>query len=353
MTDVFAIQDEICQAIVDQLRIDLVHDQPLIRQRTADVEAYNYCLKGRYHFIKLTPESLAKSKDYYERAIAIDPYYAIAWCRLARYYNMMGYLGFMPSKKAHELAFSAAMKAMELDELLPEAHAVAAVIKARDFNWIESERLFCRALELEPNSPDNWNSYSFFYLVPAGRLDEAVTASRKALELDPLSSFLQAELGHRLYLMKQYEEAIGSCRAAIELDPGEFTTYLFLGLSLLCLGRFDEAIDSCRRSVQLSERSPFTLAYLGLACAKANRIGEANKILAELLELADNRYVLPSCLGIMYLALGEMETGFRWFEKAVEEREGHILHLNTDPNSEPFRSHPYYKNLIRKMNMEP
>jgi TolB-like protein/Tfp pilus assembly protein PilF len=351
MTDVFAIQDEICRAIVDNLRVNLSIGRPLIKRYTGNVEAYNLCLKGRYHFLKLAPASMAKGKEYFEQAIALDSNYALAWCRLARFYNMMGYFGCMKSNEAHMQAVKAAAKALELDELLPETYAVMGIIRAREFNWTESERQFRRALELDPKAQDCWNNYGFFCLVPMRRLEEAVDASLKAIELDPLSPFLQAELGLRYYLMQKYEQAMDHCKFAIELDPNDFTAHLFLSLNCLGAGKVEEGIEACEQSYRLSGHIPFILAYLGLANAVAERSDEARKILEEMKDLSRSTYVLPSSFGLLYTSLGEVETGFDWLEKAVSEREGHILQLLHQPIMIPLRSHPRYRELLRIMNI--
>lgn len=135
LTDVFEIQDEICQAIVDNLRLKLAPGQTIVKRYTENADAYNLLLNGRYHFYKLNPNSLAKSKEYFEQAIALDENYALAWCRLARYYNVSGYLGFLPSSEAHEQACKASEKALKLDITLAEAHAVLGILKAREYAW--------------------------------------------------------------------------------------------------------------------------------------------------------------------------------------------------------------------------
>ncbi|MBN2318800.1 MAG: protein kinase [Acidobacteria bacterium] len=195
LTDVFEIQDEICQAIVDNLRIELSVGFPITKPPTGNVEAYNLYLKGRYHISKFKQESLAKGRQYCEQAVAIDPDYALAWFGLAFFHAAMSYFGFMPSNIANTESRQAVMKALELDEMLAEAHATLGTLHAMEFNWKGAKGEFLRALELNPESADAWHYYSFFYLTPTRRIDRAIAASQKALELDPLSPNMQVNLG--------------------------------------------------------------------------------------------------------------------------------------------------------------
>ena len=188
----FAIQDEISQAIAEKLRVRLSEDRPLVKRYTENMEAYNLYLIGRYQFSKLHAESMAKSKEYFEQAIAVDPNYALAWHGLAMYYCFLGFTGFMSPKETNAQCRQATKKALELDKLLPQAHSMMAMLLANEFDWKEAELEFCRALELGPESTERLRQfYSEFYLVPLQRLDEAVERSQKAMERDPLSPLLQ------------------------------------------------------------------------------------------------------------------------------------------------------------------
>ena len=187
MTDVFAIQDEISQAIVEKLRVRLAADRPLVKRHTENVEAYNLYLKARYQLFRFTPEGLAKSKEYYEQAIALDPNYALAWHGLAGFYNLLGMYGHMPPKAANAQAEQATRKALQLDDLLAEAHAMMGALRASEFDWKGAELEFSRALELDPKSEDVLRWYDHYYLGPMKRVDEAVTAFLRAVEMDPLS----------------------------------------------------------------------------------------------------------------------------------------------------------------------
>jgi tetratricopeptide (TPR) repeat protein len=353
LTDVFAIQDEICQAIVDKLRVQLAAGRPLVKRYTENVEAYGLYLKGRYHFFKGTAEGIARAKEYYDQAIAVDPNYSLAWYGLAFLYFTLGFLGHMPPKAANAQAGQAGRKALELDDMLAEAHAMMGVLRASNYDWQGAESEFRRALELDPKSEDAWSWYDYYYLVPMRRLDEAIAASRRAVELDPLSPFLQWRLGYRYYLTRQWDRAIAQFHGVLELDPHHLWAYMFFGFTYLQAGKFEEAIRACETVAQLMGRSPLALGMLGAAYACAGRTGEAQKLLGELHELAQKTYVPPLSFAVLCPALGEIDKGLDWLEQAVDERVGIIIHLHIDPSFDLLRSHPRYPALLRKMNLAP
>jgi serine/threonine protein kinase/Tfp pilus assembly protein PilF len=353
MTDVFAVQDEICQAIVDKLRVALVPGRPLVKRYTDNLEAYNLYLQGHYHLMKWTPEGLAKSKELYERAIAVDPKYALAWYGLAYFYHGLGLFGGVPPKIANAQALQAAMKALELDDTLAEAHGMVGALRACDFDWKNAEREFARALELDPGSADVWLTYNFYYLVPMGRLDEAITAASRTVEVDPLSPFMRYRLGSWYYHARQWERAIGQYRHALELDPRHSAALCELGLSYLSTDKPDEAIRTIETAVQITGRMPIALGLLGKVYALAGRSTDARSALAELEDLAQKTYVPPSTIAWVHEGLGEIEKAFDFLEKAVDSSDPLVLHIQTYPTFDPLRSHPRYRTLLRKMNLAP
>jgi tetratricopeptide (TPR) repeat protein len=355
MTDVFAIQDEICRAIVDKLRVELAIDRPIVRRTAGNVEAYNLRLKGRHSLPEVTPESLGKSRDFYQQAIAADPGYAQAWCDLAQCYLLMGFFGFMPPKEANIQCGQAAQKALDLDELQPHAHAMLGVLRAVDYDWQGAEREFRRALELDPKSEDIfvWTNYDFYYLAPMKRLDEAIAAMQRAVELDPLSPFLHFRLSMWYGYKHQWNRAIEHARNAAELNPRYYLANLALAFVYTQTGRHDEAIRAAKEMIQILGRTPYSLGFLASTYAKAGKTAEARKLLAELQSLAQKSYVPPLSLANIYFGLGEIEKGFDWLEKAVDQHETDVIHLGIDPAAEALRSHSRYKTLMQKMNLEP
>jgi serine/threonine protein kinase/Tfp pilus assembly protein PilF len=351
MTDVFAIQDEISQAIVEKLRVRLAADRPLVKRHTENLEAYNLYLMARYQLLRLTPEGLAKSKEYYEQAIQLDPNYALAWQGLAGFYHLLGTAGIMPPRAASAQAEQATRKALEIDDQLAEAHAMMGALRASEFDWKAAEREFSRALELDPKSEDVWIWYDFYYLDPTKRVDEAVEAFLRAAEMDPLSPTLQSRLGYNYLLKREWNRAIEHCRTALELDP-ESWAYMLLGACSFQMGKHDDAIRAIETLAQVTGRSAFALGGLGWVYAQTGRTGEALRLLEELQERAQKQYVPSWSFAAVYLGLGEMDRAFDWFEKAVDEREPLMLHFHVHPNYDPAHTHPRYPALLRKMNLE-
>jgi serine/threonine-protein kinase len=352
MTDVFAIQDEISQVIVEKLRVRLAADRPLVKRHTENVEAYNLYLKARYQLFRFTPEGLAKSKEYYEQAIALDPNYALAWHGLAGFHNLLGLFGQMPPKAANAQADQATRKALQLDDLLAEAHAMMGVLRASEFDWEGAELEFSRALELDPRSQDVLRWYDHYYLGPMKRLDEAVTAFLRAVEMDPLSPWLQSGLGYNYCLKREWDRAIKQCCVALELDP-QCWAYMLLGSCYFHIGKHDDAIRAMETQAQVLGRSSHALGNLGWAYASTGRTAEARKLLEELQERAQKQYTPPWSFAVIYSGLGELDKAFDWFEKAVDEHDPLMLHFHVHPNYDPLHTHPRYSVLLRKMNLEP
>ena len=353
MTDVFAVQDEICDSIVNELRIHVVGGRPLVKRHTDNVEAYNLYLRGHYQLLKQTPESIGKSKEYFEQTVGLDPTYALAWYGLAYTYYLLAFFGAMPPKMAFVYFRKYTLKALEHDEMLPEARAMLAMLSVYDYDWKGAEREFLLALELDPKSEDVWILYDCFYLIPMGRLDDAVTAAQKGAEDDPLSPFQQWRLAHRCYLARQWDRAIEQSNNTLELDAHYGGAYWILSLCYIQTGKYDEAVRALETAVPLMGGGPLYLGILGMVYALTGRIGEAQKLLSKLNELAPGSYVPCSAFMWIYLGLGEIDKGFDWLEKAIDEREGFLGFFHVDPLFDRFHSHPRYVPMLRKMKLEP
>ncbi len=352
MTDVFAIQDEICLAIVEKLRVQLMVDRPLVKHYTENVEAYNLYLKGNYYLSKYTPEGISKGKEYFEQAIALDPSYVLAWYGLAWFYYVMGFLGYMPPKPAMAQSSQAALKALELDEMLPEAHAMLAVFCASEFDWKGAEQEFLRALELGPMSEDVRYYYAMFYLVPTRRLNEGIAAMQKAVELDPLSAKQQWFLGYCHHASRQWDLAIDHCQRAVELDPNYYLAHQYLGFTYLQTGKFNEAIAACEAAAKAVGQSQWALAIPSVAYAKAGKIDQAQRLLKELHDLSQQSFVSPSAFAWIYCSLGQIDKSLEWFEKAIDQHDSLILPSHVIPLYDPLRSHSAFQELLMKMNLE-
>jgi tetratricopeptide (TPR) repeat protein len=243
MTDVFAIQDEIGQAISEALKVRLAP-----RTQAVNVEAYQHYLKGQYYRLRLTPESAVKAKECFEHALAIDSNYAPAHSGLAGYYHSLAVLSTQPSGDIASLAKSAAEKALAIDPANSEAHGVLAAMAATfDYDWKVAEAHFRKALAAEPVTAMVRFRYVWYYLLPWGRIADAIEQSRLGLETDPLSMFLLSAMVGSMNAVKQYPEVIEYARRALEIDANFYSVWFLMGLAQLSAGFAQEAITSFQR----------------------------------------------------------------------------------------------------------
>jgi serine/threonine protein kinase/Tfp pilus assembly protein PilF len=355
MTDVFAIQDEISQAIADKLRVRLAGCRPLAKRYTENLAAYDLCLKARYHLLRFTQESREKARQYSEQAILLDRNYAPAYVAMAEYCWMSAIMGLVNSKEALPRAKAAALEALKLDDTLAEAHgSLGTVLGMWDFDWTGAEREFQLALQLNPGSPFIRFEYAFYFLRATGRLREALTEAKRALEQDPLDPWYNTELGYLYHVSRQYDLAIAQYLRAIELDPSLYISHWLVSLTYAQKGQLDQAIAAAEKASELSGRISPALGFLGRYYAMAGRTAEARQLLEELEARRGVTYVPPSSLRSVYLGLGEMDKGMEWMARGIEERDPiHVLALKSEPAYDPLRSHPVYQALLRKMNLEP
>jgi serine/threonine protein kinase/Tfp pilus assembly protein PilF len=355
MTDVFAIQDEISQAIVEKLRVQLAGNRPLIRRHTEDVEVYQLFLRGRHCILRMTPESLRKGKEYLDQAVERDPTYALAFVGIAEYYFMSTFWGFMDPKEALSRAKSASLEAVRLDDELAEAHVNLGIVRGIcDFDWGGAEQEYQRALELNPTAPMVRYKYGLWFLRPTGRLDEALAQLKLAVDLDPLSPQNVTVLAYMYYLNGHYDLAIGQFRYAMDLDPGWYFPHWMLASVYEHMRLSGEAIASAEKACELSGRNAAGLGRLGFAYALAGRRNEALSILEELMARRHISYVPPFAIAAVHRGLGDAEQAIEWLERGVEERDMIVVGaLKGDPRYNPLHRHPRYQALLRKMNLEP
>jgi TolB-like protein/Tfp pilus assembly protein PilF len=353
MADVFEIQDEIAQTIAEKFGVRLPGGRIMVKRRTENMEAYNLYLIGRYHFFRFTPDGFAKSRECFEKAVELDPDYALAWFGLAHLYYHLGATGLMAPRVAYAQCGLATQKALERDKTVPQACALMAVLWANEYEWEGAELAFRGALELSPESAELFYFYSLFCLLPKHQPDEAIGWMRKGIERDPLSPTLRSGLGVIHVCMRQYDRAIEQFQRVLELDPHHPQAQAVLGYCYVLVGKLDEGIRACEMAAPPAERHPMSLAYLGAAYASAGRTGEARKLVEELRELAGKVYVPGLAFAFIYSALAEIDKALDWLEKAIEERDAIVAVYHRCPILDPLRSHPRYRALLRNMNLEP
>lgn len=354
MDDIFAIQDEISQAIAEKLRLGLAEGGFLTKRPTEDLEAYNLFLRGRHSIYRLTPESLARGKQYLEEALALDGNYALAYVGLAEYYLASGFWGFMLGREAVRGAKATALHALQLDDALAEAHAQLGAVKGvGDFDWAGADKEFRRALELNPASPIVHFYYGRFCLRPQGRLTEELPHDQRAVELDPLCVRYNSCLGYLYGLLGQHELAMAQHRQAVDLDPGMYMPHFNLAVTHIHRQQFNDAITEAQIACELSERSSRSLGLLAATYGFAGRQGEAAVLMKELTERRRSTYVHPFAMTLACRGAGDVDQMFRWLEMGVEERDLMIIfHLKCEPSYTAFHEDSRYQALLRRMNLK-
>jgi DNA-binding winged helix-turn-helix (wHTH) protein/Tfp pilus assembly protein PilF len=362
-TDIFAVQDSISEQVASALMLKLTGDErkSLSKHYTESSDAYQSYLKGRYYWNKMTPDGLRRSLDCFANAIERDPHYALAYAGMAASYVHMEIYGFMLPREAMPRARSAALKALELDETVAEAHASLALVRMfYERDWPEAEKEFRQALELNPSyaAAHDWFA---IYLMARGRTAEALASIRKAQELDPLSLIINTDVACALYYTRQFDASIKQCRWVLETEPNFVMAHFRIGLAYEQLGKYEEAVNAFRSAIELSTDSPAakaSAAFKGGSDARASiahtyalmrRHDAARSVLAELERHARDTYVPPHDLAMIYSGLGENDMAFEWLKKAYQERYSLLVFLELDPRFDNLRLDPRFDDLLSRI----
>lgn len=353
LEDVFAIQDEISQAIVKMLKVQLIgsEEKEIVRHHTENVDAYTNYLKGRFYWNKRNEAGLRTGIEYFQRAIDNDPKYGIAYAGLADSYNLLGFYCAEAPRDVFPQAKKAAERALEMDADMAESYAsLGFTYMFFDWDWRGAERAFKRSIELSPRYPTAHHWYAE-YLVLVGRPDEGVEQSKRALASDPLSLIINTLLGWVPYFHRDYVEAVRQYEKTLQMDSRFVPAHFFLGLAYLRLSRYDEAITHIQRSSALFGRSGLFDAARAYALACAGRRGQAEESLEGTVELATRVYV-PACfIAATYMRLGRPEDAFLWLDRAFEEHDIWLGFLKVDPAWDDVRQDPRFISLLRKVGL--
>jgi tetratricopeptide (TPR) repeat protein len=321
--------------------------------RRVDPEAYQLYLKGRYFWVKRTPESVKKAIGLFEQAINVDPTYAQAYGGLADCYMSLGFsfdVGSLPPTEAIPKAKAAVAKALEVTESLAEVHNPLAFIKLNyDWDFAGAETEFKRALELNPGNANVHHWYAH-YLIVAGRPKDSLAESNRASDLDPLSPIMSVHLGWLYYYLHDYERALNQLNKTLELDPNYGLAYWYIGLVKEQQGAFTEALAALKRGDELLKDNLVVKADLAHALAVSGRKADADEALRSLLAMSHTRYVNPFEVGLIYIGLGHSDEAFQWLNRAYEERSDLFVYLRVDPRLDPVRSDPRFQEMVRRMN---
>ena len=346
LADILLVQEEISRDIFENLRLKLnVEEQK-------QLEAYRLYLKGRNAWNKRTPEGLQQGIELFQQTIKTDPNYAEAYAGLADCYNMQVIYGVHQPKDGFPKAKEAAIKALEIDDSLAEAHSSLAFIKFRwDRDRVEAEREFLLAIKHKPTYAPAHQWYSS-YLAALERFDEAIAEAKRTSELDPLSFTASSHLGWIYYLSGRNDEAIAQCTKILKLDPNSFPARRYLGLAYEAKGMYAQAIAEFQRGVKISG-SPLMLALLGHAYAASGKTAEARQVLADLHDLETRRYVSPYMVAAIHTGLGDKDQAFKWLERANDERDVWLMNLKVDPVFAKLRSDKRFQDLLTRAGLRP
>ena len=353
--DVFSIQDEITSAIVGALRIKLTGPagRSLVTRYTENLQAYHLYLKGRFYWNRRTEEDFYKALGFFEQAIQIDPNYAPAYAGMADSYIMLGEHGSVPALSIMRKARATASRALEIDASLAEAHvSLGSVASLYEWNWKESEQHFRRALELNPSYPTAHHWYGYDYLVPQGRLNEAIVELECAHHLDPLSLIITTCLGTTYDIARQHQRAREYYQKVFELEPGFVRAHLSAGRSYLHQNMCREAIAAFEKARELQPNSPVPLALLAHAYNVSGARAEADRLREAL-----DRCCRTCCVSSYLLARAHLgfdhDQAFELLEKACEEHDPRLAHVNVSPIFDCLRSDARFAALVKKIGLEP
>jgi len=354
MKDIFDIQDEITLEIVDKLRIKIFgpEKEMVAKRYTDNPEAYNLLLKARYFWDKRTRDGFEKGIRFVHKAIKLDPTYALAYTHLAGHLISLGWFGFIPPKKAFPKAKDAVMRALKIDNQLPQAYsAMAWIAMLYDWDWIVVESSLNKAFALNPGLYNAHWGQAVYYTIQV-RLDEALAEYKRALEVDPLSLPLNVEYGSSLWEAGKNEEALDQLKKNLEMDPHFGLAHFYIGLVYNKMGKHEIALKELKKAIRLTGGLSWAYGALGYTYAVLGQKDEANKILSKLEERSKLRYIRPTAIVQVYMGLNDRDKVFEWLDRALDERDPVMPLIKAVPEYKPLQSDPRFKVLLKKMNME-
>jgi TolB-like protein/DNA-binding winged helix-turn-helix (wHTH) protein len=356
LADMVVLREEIAKEMASALRLRLTgaEEKRLAKSYTANPEAYQDNLKGRYWRNKSTGEGFDKGIEYFQQAIAKDPNYALAYSGLADCYSSRGGSGLGPFEEDYLRAKDAALKAVELDDTLAEAHSSLALVKsAYDWDWLGADREIRRVIELNP-SDGGAHRLRAEVLWQTGRLNEAIAETNLILDLDPLSLDSNSTLGLEFFLARQYDQAIAQEGKVLELDPNFIDAYYFRGMAYIQKSMGREAMEEFDKGAAISPNNTEALTGLGYGYGMTGRKVEAQRVLDKLNELSKHQYVSPVWRAKIYAGLKQKGKAFEWLERAYQDRSIVSVGLiKTNPMFDPLRSDSRFAEILRRTNLRP
>jgi tetratricopeptide (TPR) repeat protein len=351
MTDVFAVQEEIAQGVVDRLKITLAESpgHPLVRRYTDNPRAYHFYLKGRFYWSRRYHGGLRTAIEQFHRAVAEDAGYALAYAGLADVYVFLAFYSLQLPRAAFAEAAKAVNQALAIEPDLPEARSSLALIRlGHDWNFAEADREFSRAIELDA-SLTLPRIYRAWVTVMRGDAAGGIQQARVAQDLEPLSTLVNSGVAYTLFLARRYDEAVAACQTCLEIEPNFLIAIYVMGMCRAQQGLLDEAIALMERAVTMSDRAPF---YLGLLANFLGRRGETERVHAireELERLSRERYVPPHCFAYLYAGLNDLDRAFEWEARAHDDGASPFNYFS--PVIENLHGDPRHAAELRRMGL--
>jgi TolB-like protein/Tfp pilus assembly protein PilF len=347
MKDVFSIQDEISQAIVDNLKIKLLGETKsmIARKHTANIEAYNLFLKGTYCYQMSTSEGFVKAMEYFRESLDKDPDYALAYIGLANTIVLNTFWGNISPGTGYTKALEYADEAMKIDKNLAEVYWIIGLGYAfKDWKWNEAEQSFKSALQLNPNSSMIHNDYARFLSVN-GRHEEAISEAKRAQEIDPLSAYINTTAGAVYSFAGKYDIAMENFRLSLTLNSNFYLTHLELGNCYMARKMIKKAIAEYEKASSLTEGNPIATALLVCFYYRIWRKNKANRLFESLKKRAEKSYVPASSFFIIYVLRKEEELALEWLRRACNERDTFLIWIK---DSQVFPEGSKYRAIIRE-----
>ncbi|MGC1320678.1 MAG: protein kinase [Candidatus Udaeobacter sp.] len=351
LTDIFAVETQIAKTVADALQAKLTgsEERAIAARPTENPEAHDLYLKGRFFWNKRTSSDLKTAIEYFNQAVEKDPNYSLAYAGLADAYALLTAYGATPVSEALPRAEVAAKKALELDESLAEAHTSLGLLLFYNLDFQSATKEFERAIALNPNYATAHHWYGLGPLRCVGDFDKSIAELKRALQLDPLSLIINADLGAALVTARRYDEGIAQLRKTIEMDPYFYYAYLNLGKALQLNGQLDEAVTEYKKAAALND-DPLVLGLLAQGYAKLGQRDEALKTLEQLQQTASRRYVWSYTFAFVHIALGEKDKAINYLERDYREHADYELALiKVDPMLDPLRGDPRFEALVSKV----
>jgi len=355
ISEIFSVQDDITNSIISSLRLRLTGAEleRMSRRYTENSDAFVAYSKGRFFWNKRTEDDLWKAIEYFNEALQVDRNYALAYAGLSQTYLLLPEYGTYPPKEAYPRGRDGALRALEIDSMLAEAHVALAQVKWRyEFDAKATEKEYLRAIELDPNyaTAHHWYAYDLMCL---GRHEDAIREIRKAHELDPLSLVINKNYGQVLYRARRYQEAIDMLQETLKMDPNYSFVHFHLGSIYLQNKSYTDALAEFETERQLAQGWQTAVeAWIGITYAEMGETEKAQQVVDKLLLMSKQTYVAPTLPAILYFVLGENDQGFQMLDKAFEEYDSWLRLLKVEPIFDRVRSDPRFVEMLKKRGFE-